>query len=663
MKSDLLPTNLPRSIMHGLLGIAALTLVITGCASGTKLAHNAKSSVYLEEVTDWSFEPMVMVAKLKPLGSMPMPPPIRSNIENLLSSSLDSQWIEVQGVVRKMKILHDEYLQMTLLTGGHSCEVILSRHSGLSRDSLVDARIRLRGVLLNIVNLRSQTAGIKIHSNGASDIDVMIPPPTDPFSAPKVVLNRLVSFQPDADLGHRRVSSGVVTFAVPGRFFYLLDQDVCVRVDSTEARVTPGDLVEVAGFIDTSRVLASFSEALVRKIGSGTVPSPAEPSISDILNPETRSEEEMIMKPGHRDYDGRLIRLGGVLRRVLPPDKNGNSTVVVESGSHLIYGLLPGAAPSWSEGSTVELTGACELEIARIAKFPWFAITGFHVWLSSPEGVRVISEPPWWTPQRLGILLSAVMLVLVAALVWGYAMRRQVAIRGAQLATEITARKSAQIEFDSILHERQRLANDLHDTLEQALMGVALQLEIANRSRASNPSQSGHHLALAQQFLERSRSEVHRTVWDLRTQGQDGRDFLDILDERVSSMVEGSGITITLKREGDAFPMPDLIAGNLLLVAQEAVTNALKHSEASEIRIALRTSNADVELVISDNGRGFDPMTAPSQDNGHFGLQGMRERIKRLDGTIELSSTPGRGTILRLWVTFPPVSGDSGESA
>ena len=56
MKSDLLPTNLPRSIMHGLLGIAALTLVITGCASGTKLAHNAKSSVYLEEVTDWSFE-------------------------------------------------------------------------------------------------------------------------------------------------------------------------------------------------------------------------------------------------------------------------------------------------------------------------------------------------------------------------------------------------------------------------------------------------------------------------------------------------------------------------------------------------------------------------------------------------------------------------------
>ncbi len=56
MKSDLMPTNLPRSIMHGLLGIAALTLVITGCASGTRLAHNAKSSVYLEEVTDWSFE-------------------------------------------------------------------------------------------------------------------------------------------------------------------------------------------------------------------------------------------------------------------------------------------------------------------------------------------------------------------------------------------------------------------------------------------------------------------------------------------------------------------------------------------------------------------------------------------------------------------------------
>jgi signal transduction histidine kinase len=184
-----------------------------------------------------------------------------------------------------------------------------------------------------------------------------------------------------------------------------------------------------------------------------------------------------------------------------------------------------------------------------------------------------------------------------------------------------------------------------------------LQLEIASRSRSSDPALSGHHLYLAQQFLERSRSEVHRTVWDLRAHGQDGRDFLDILSERVSSMVAGSGITITLKREGELVIMPDLIAGNLLLLAQEAVTNALKHASASEIGITLRLSPGHAELIIDDNGCGFDPSAAPGQHEGHFGLQGMRERTKRLGGQIELSSAPGHGTTLRVKVRAPDPAG------
>jgi signal transduction histidine kinase len=361
----------------------------------------------------------------------------------------------------------------------------------------------------------------------------------------------------------------------------------------------------------------------------------------------------MVAEPGHADYDGRLIRLQGVLRRVLPPDKDGNSTVVVESGEHLLQVFLPGPAPGWIDGSVVELTGVCELEMARLDKLPWFSISGFHLWLSSAKDLRVLSQPPWWTPQRLGILLAVAVLVLGLALTWGYAMRRQVAVRGAQLAAEISARESAQLEFDTILRERRRLANDLHDTLEQALTGLALQLEIANRSRTSDPDLSARHLNLAQQFLERSRSEAHRTVWDLRAHGQDGRDFLDILGERVSSMVDGSGIRITLKRDGDAAPMPDLIAGNLLLLAQEAVTNALKHSGAAEIGILLRFMPGHVELEITDTGCGFNPAAAPGQNDGHFGLQGMRERTKRLSGQFDLTSTPEQGTTLRVRVPLP----------
>ena len=598
---------------------------------------------------------MVMVSKFERTGTLPIPTPLRPRAEELLSGSHDTTWVEVEGVVRKVQDKWGGPTYLTLLVGGHPCPVILVRNRlNLSREQLVDARVRVRGVLLNIANLRSQTAGMKLHSNGMADIDILVPPPKDPFQAPKVALSRLVAYQPDADLGHRRVSSGLVTFVVPGRFFYLMDQESCVRVDSADARVAPGDVVEISGFIETTRVLATFSEVAVRKIGTGTVPPPETPAISNILHPKTRSAEEMVTEPGHPDFDGRLIRLGGVLRRVLPVDENGNSTVVIESGENLVRVFFPGDAPGWIEGSVVEFTGVCELEMERLDKLPWFSITGFHIWLSSPRDLRVISTPPWWTAQRLGILLLAVILVLGLALIWGYLMRRQVAIKGARLATEIAARESAKLEFDTILRERRRLANDLHDTLEQNLTGLALQLEIVSRNRASDPGTSEHHLRLARQFLERSRAEAHRTVWDLRDHGEDGRDVMELLGERVSSMVAGTGVTITWQHEGDRVPRPDLIAGNLLLLAQEAVTNALKHSGASKIDILLRLDRGQLELAIADNGRGFDITAAPGQKEGHFGLQGMRERTKRLGGEIEMASSPEHGTTLRVRVPNQP---------
>lgn len=616
------------------------------------------TGLMVEGVTDpGGFSPMVMVSRFERTGAMPIPAPLRPTTEELLSSSHDTTWVEVEGVVRKVEDREGSPTYLTLLVGGHPCPVIFVRNRlNLSRKQLVDTRVRVRGVLLNIANLRSQTAGMKLHSNGMADIEILAPPPKDPFQAPKVALSRLIAYQPDANLGHRRVSSGLVTFVVPGRFFYLTDQDSCVRVDSADAIVAPGERVEISGFIETTRVLASFSEVAVRKIGSGTVPPPETPAISDILKPRTRSAEEMVTEPGHPDFDGRLIRLGGILRRVLPMDETGISTVFIESGDDLVRVFLQGDAPSWIEGSAVELTGVCELEMERLDKLPWFAIAGFHVWLSSPRDLRVISTPPWWTAQRLGTLLLGVVLVLLLALVWVYLMRRQVAAKGARLATEIAARESARLEFDAILRERRRLANDLHDTLEQNLTGLALQLEIASRSRASDPGASEHHLHLARQFLERSRTEAHRTVWDLRAPGEDGRDFLELLEGRVSSMVAGTGVSIECRHEGDRIPMPDLIAGNLLLLAQEAVTNALKHSGASKIDILFRQAAGHWELVIADNGRGFDMMAAPGREEGHFGLQGMRERTKRLGGEIEMASSPEHGTTLRVRIPLLPAA-------
>jgi signal transduction histidine kinase len=579
----------------------------------------------------------------------------------LLSSSVDTQWVEVEGVVCKYvpESKKSGPACLTLMLAGLRCPVLFRHDLKHTPADLVDARVRLRGVVLDITNLRSQISGLKLHANGDADIDILKAPPSDPFDAPPVALDRLVPFSPHAETEHRKVTTGVVSFVVPGRFFYLTDGGAAVRVASGDKSIQRGDLVEVSAFVDRSHVLAGLSEASVRVVGRRSPPAPEKLAVSEILNPKLRSYAEMVTEPGHPDSDGKLVRLTGVLRRVLPRDAEGNASLFVEVDKTLVRVLLPLdnranaiRIAQWEEGSTVELTGACELEIDRLDRLPWFSITGFHLWLSSADGLRVIATPPWWTPQRLGILLAGLLLVLCLALLWGYAMRRQVAKRGRQLAGEIAAREAAALEFDAILAERRRLANDLHDTLEQTLTGLALQLEIVDLSKASDPELSARHFKLARQFLERSRAEVHRTVWDLRAHGQDGRDFLDILRERADSMVAGSSVTISVEREGEVPPLPDLVAGNLLLLAQEAVTNALKHASPRAIRVRLTFAADGWELQIADDGRGFDPAHCPGQGDGHFGLQGMRERVKRLGGELRIGSHPGGGTTIVARVPF-----------
>lgn len=624
----------------------------------------------IEGVTDpGGYSPMVLVTAYRVLGTRSIPPPLRPSPGQLLSSAVDTQWVEVEGVVCKYVPASKDSgpACLTLAIDGMRCPVLF-RHDLIRKPAdLVDARVRLRGVVLDITNLRSQISGLKLHANGDADVDILTPPPADPFDARRVALDRLVPFSPVADGGHRRVTSGVVSFVVPGRFFYLTDGGAAVRVTSGETGIRRGDVVEVSGFVDQSRILAGLSEAVVRTVGRKSPPEPKALPVSSILKPKLRSYSEMVTEPGHPDNDGALVRLTGVLRRVLPHDGDGNASLLVEVEKTLVRVLLPKETwpdrthrPGWVEGSTVELSGVCELEIDRLEQLPWFAISGFHLWLSSPDDLRVLATPPWWTPQRLGILLAGLLLVLCLALVWGYSMRRLVAKRGRQLAGEIAAREAAALEFDTILSERRRLANDLHDTLEQALTGLALQLEIVERSKTKDPSLSDRHLTLARQFLDRSRTEVHRTVWDLRAHGQDGRDFLDILDERASAMVAGSAVSVSVAREGPPFPLPDLVAGNLLLLALEAVTNSLKHASPRTIRVCLRFMEDQVELAVADDGCGFDPRQCPDQREGHFGLQSMRERVKRISGTIEIHSRPGHGTTI---FTRVPIKRETGPEA
>ncbi len=251
-------------------------------------------------------------------------------------------------------------------------------------------------------------------------------------------------------------------------------------------------------------------------------------------------------------------------------------------------------------------------------------------------------------PMRYGTTVSGVLVLTNAdgcadcgqddlILGQGLADQAAVAIANAQLL--------AQTRETAMLEERTRLARDIHDTLAQGLTGIVVQLGAAQRALAVAPDESREHLALAQRMARESLAEARRSVWNLRAPALDRGDLVDAL-RSVAVRPLGSDVVVTFELTGEPWPLTTAIESTLLRVAQEALANVARHSQATEARLALVYMADSVQLSVSDNGVGFDPQAA-AEDGitpgpwGGFGLIGMRERVAVLGGSLTVTSHDG----------------------
>jgi len=301
---------------------------------------------------------------------------------------------------------------------------------------------------------------------------------------------------------------------------------------------------------------------------------------------------------------------------------------------------------------------------ARLASFPpkmelpplgsWIALTGIYERLehkSSDESVRfrlllrdagdieLLRAPPWWTYERIAWIAGALAVVLLAAFAWAVMLRRRVAAQ-----TKIIAE---QIESQRLAEERSRIGRELHDTLEQCLTGVAMQIDAARAAIPETASQARQSLCAASAMLAHSRQEARRSVWDLKTSILEKEGLRGALRELRDSLATGQ-TEISLALPANWPRLAGKAEFHLLRIAQEAVSNAFKHGEASHVEIALTNGDSQVELSIHDNGRGFDPEQPPGDGRLHFGIAGMRERAGKLNADFRLDSQPGQGTTVRV---------------
>jgi len=204
--------------------------------------------------------------------------------------------------------------------------------------------------------------------------------------------------------------------------------------------------------------------------------------------------------------------------------------------------------------------------------------------------------------------------------------------------------RQIQSEFSAVLAERTRLARDIHDTLTQGFVGISLQLEAVSSKLQGSSVGVQQHLALAQKMVESCLTEARRSVWDLRRRATETADLANSLSEVVQTMTSGTSVIGEVKVSGKLERLPELVESNLLRIAQEAVTNALTHSNASKILAELAFEDGLVRLRIVDDGNGFDLNAPLASSISHFGLVGMRERAEQIGFELVINTAPGHGT-------------------
>lgn len=599
-------------------------------------------------VRDGDVSPVIVPSHIDWLGPGNLPEARPTNLIDMLSGRLSSQWVRIEGVVQAVKPFPDqeEFWLIQIGTPNGRFAVRMLREPEVDPVSWIDAAVSVRGTCMCFLNQRGEMMGVNILSNNAADFSLLSIPPIDPFAVESSNLNRLQTFSPHELMPHRRKISGVVTLCRPGSYLYLQEGDRGVKVFSSDpTSFQPGDLIEASGFVVRGERVLGMENAVLRKAGNESPPMPLD--ISEISPDLLRRP---LHPPPYEDLNGRLVELTGVLE-LDGEDLDGPWLSVVSEGT-VVKVRLPAEMRNDipRRDSVVRLTGICELEYPPSNLIETITgPTGIRLLMRDINDLTVIKAASWWTPHRLWMVVAAMALLLLISLIWARTLKRKVRQRGMALASEITNRKVAETRTA----ERTRMAEELHDTLAQGLTGVSLQLEAAGRAADGRPTELPRHLRLASQILSSSRDEIRRSLWNLRSGLLDTDDLIGSLQAIAANLSPDKQPEISCRCVGEMKALPEGIAHALLRIAQEALSNAVNHASANTVEAVLEFGTDEVILVVRDDGKGFDKKDALELDATHFGLQGMRGRARRLNGQFQIDSKPGSGTTIRATLPYP----------
>jgi signal transduction histidine kinase len=566
--------------------------------------------------------PVVFFTNFTISGHMKLPQVPLRRLADLHEEMYFNQSVALTGVVRKKFLLHEN--QRTIMQyevqNQDGTFVVFFQNPDLETydwDGLVDAEVRFSGCAILLDSRRKELQNKGLYLSDTNQIVVLKPAPTDPFSLSPIPANTIF---PQYNDTHRKLVRGVVTLIVPGQFLYIQNDQYGIRVNTEEAIDTEiGDEVDVSGFLTHNNILGDMTGCVIRKTGRTVPVAPVSLSMNFPVDSFPQGNERI------NEFNGLLIRIQGELVQISKPVDN-YSTIIFRHLSKNYRAICYASNFSTklnnlSEGQPLELTGilnvnAYETSNPQTLIFP----SDWYLLLRDAQDITPLPGGPWLTPQRKAALQGGggmVLLVLIAMIIY---LRRKI------LNTHL------------IMAERKRMAADLHDTLEQSIAATAMQLKAANDSLPPVEEDTRSFINLASQILATAKADLRSSVWNLRSNSLKTKTIEESIRD-LAKTVRGIDVKCDMKD----FPadIPDYHGIHIFSIVQEAVTNAMKHSCATVINIV----SHDYSITISDNGSGFDP---EARHPGHFGIPGMSERASRFGGSVDIKSSPGKGTCITI---------------
>jgi signal transduction histidine kinase len=573
------------------------------------------------------FAPIVVARRITHLGPGRLPAPQRATRDELMDGSLDTQYVELDGVVTA---IHDRQVVLLIRGGKITLDLIDLRPESLL--GLENALVRIQGCVFASFNMETRKLGLGSLAVRRPQIGILQPAPGDLFDAPRKKMGELLLYDPNAAPFRLLKVSGQIIYGRPGEYF-LTDGTNGMHVTTKNADpFSVGELVDAVGFLELGGPSVELKEALMRRIGSAP------------LSPPARLPPGQLLQASYADM---LVQVEATLMNQW---REGSEYVLELQSGFLAFkarvnnGGRPVKLPP--TGSRLELTGTYAPNGSRVGDG---TVGGFELLLHSPAGIRIVTTPPWWTVKRVLALVGILAALLCAVLIWNTELHRKVQERGCQLEGEIRNRQSVELKHAAEA-ERARIARDLHDELGTGLTEVSL-LAGTGLGEFRDAEKISDRFRVISEKARALVVGLDVIVWAIDPKRNSLQSFADYLGRYVTELFSASGIVcrFEIPIECEPVTLSEAERHGLFLAVKEALNNVIRHASATELSVQMTQTDKHIKIVISDNGRGFDP-TAVRCGNG---LTNLQERSKALNGECHIESRVGKGTSIKFIVPLP----------